>query len=119
MRSRSLTRVVRREYLLMLIGGCTVSASMPDNAELIISLEEGLYTSPPCEERDPARYVTFTEISTAAQARAAKLRPEPKCRDSRFEKPGGSFAGHSGGFAESLMTYEKPSRWNPDGTWNW
>lgn len=112
------------------LAGCTVSGSMPSNAELWADPDTKLYVSPPCKARDPVRYASFTQPIRNGDVKAswdawrtdksvARFAPEPRCRDARFNPPRGLAAGPSGGFTETRTIFQKSTRWNADGTWNW
>ena len=110
--------------LVMLLSGCSVSYSMPENAVLLVNPQTGEYISPPCRTLEPERYATFTLVTTSAgvslaRAEGATLRYEPRCRDAKFRGPDRAMAGPSGGFTESAMLNQKSSRWKEDGSWNW
>ena len=105
---------------LVVLGGCSVGYSMPDNAQLLVNPQTGEYVSPPCVAREPARYRSFTLRTTLGGVRAARdagqrMMPEPHCRDMIF----GSGTMASGGFTESGRLRSNPSRWAPDGSWKW
>ena len=70
--------------------------------------------SPGCAKQEKQEY----RLARAAEARTLNYEPDKKCQD------GGGFSQDSrsitGNFLARLgLLPPLPSRWNPDGTWNW
>jgi hypothetical protein len=87
---------------------------LPDHALVLLDEENHTYLSPACAAREKKEYRTVK----AAEARRLQYKPDKKCRDQGgFTQDGRSV---SGNLLEKLgMMSPLPSRWNPDGTWNW
>jgi len=126
-RFRLLTLCCSLAPLCVVLSSCSSSKSMPDAAILYADPETQLYTSPPCIERNPDRFASFTEEIIKADVSASweawrgdrsvrRLQADPWCRDQRF---GGVGPLASGGFTETVYIFQGSSRWNEDGTWNW
>ncbi len=109
-----------RFFLIMLIftflAGFYIvpTRAMPDHAVVFLDDETRTYLSPTCAPKDQKPRRT----ATAAEARRLKYEPDKQCQDaSGFIQEGRSVAGN---YLERLgMLPPLPSRWNPDGTWNW
>jgi len=87
---------------------------MPDNAVVLLDDQNHTYLSPGCATQDQKPYRT----STAAEARKLTYEPDKKCQDAKgFSQDGRSLSGNL--MARMGMLPPLPSRWNPDGTWNW
>ena len=88
--------------------------TMPDNAIVRLDDQNHTYLSPRCANQEKKEY----REARAAEARKLNYGPDKKCRD------GGGFSQDTrsltGNFMARLgMLPPLPSRWNPDGTWNW
>jgi hypothetical protein len=87
---------------------------LPDNAVVLLDDQTRTYFSPACASQEKREY----RPATAAEARKLNYAPDKKCEDAKgFKQDTRSLSGN-------LMTRLKmlpplPSRWNPDGTWNW
>jgi hypothetical protein len=99
---------------------------MPPKAELFLDPQSLRYASPICKQDDPVLYATFVRRitngmvdarwdSANADGSIRAFQPDPKCRDRKFWSRGGL----SGGFTESRLPFQKPTRWNSDGSWRW
>ena len=87
---------------------------MPDNAIVRLDDQNHTYLSPQCADREKRDY----RLSTAAEARKLNYAPDKKCRDTGgFSQKNRSLTGNL--MARLGMLPPLPSRWNPDGTWNW
>ena len=88
--------------------------SMPDNAIVFLDEANRTYLSPVCADKDQKKF----RPATAAEARRLKYEPDKRCGGAEgFSQDARSL---SGKFMERLgMLPPLPSRWNPDGTWNW
>jgi hypothetical protein len=87
---------------------------MPDNAIIFLDDQNRTYFSPICADKDRKKF----RPATAAEAQRLKYEPDKAC----LEKTGFSQDRRSlsGKLMERLgMLPPLPSRWNPDGTWNW
>lgn len=88
--------------------------TMPDNALVLIDDQTKTYFSPNCaaEEKKPLR------PARAAEARQLKYAPAPSCQGAAgFRQDDRSMSGTL--LMRLGMLPPLPSRWNPDGTWNW
>jgi len=88
--------------------------TMPDHAIVLLDDQNHTYLSPACAAKEKKEY----RVSKAAAARKLKYEPDKNCRDQGgFTQDGRSV---SGNFCEKMgLLPPWPSRWNPDGTWNW
>jgi len=87
---------------------------LPDNAVVLLDDQTKTYLSPGCANQEKKEY----RASTAAEARKLKFEPDKKCQDAKgFSQDGRSLSGNL--MARLGMLPPWPSRWNPDGTWNW
>lgn len=120
--------------------GVSTSTSMPKNARLFVNPENDTYLGPPClevtaeQEQEISRrlpharsfhdslaaFVQVTGLypSVVMEVRELDLAPDPDCRESgAFFQEGRSLTGF---FLEEIGILKPlPSRWNPDGSWNW
>ncbi len=88
--------------------------SMPDNAIVLLDDQNHTYLSPPCAGKENQGY----RVARAAEARKLKYEPDPKCGGAAgFRQDERSISGRF--FTKLGMLPPLPSRWNPDGTWNW
>jgi hypothetical protein len=109
-----------RFFLLMLLftflaGFClTPTRSMPDNAIVLLDDQNHTYVSPGCATKEKKDY----RQARASEAQKLTYEPDKKCADAGgFRQEQRSM---SGNFLVRLgMLPPLPSRWNPDGTWNW
>jgi len=90
------------------------SRTMPDNAIVMLDDQNHTYLSPKCAQPEKQEY----RAATAAEARKLNYEPDKKCRDAGgFGQDTRSITGN---FLVRLgLLPPLPSRWNPDGTWNW
>ncbi len=88
--------------------------TMPDHAIVLLDDQRHTYLSPVCARKEKKEY----RLSIAAEARKLKYEPDKKCREETgFTQDGRSITGN---FLERMgLLPPWPSRWNPDGTWNW
>jgi hypothetical protein len=87
---------------------------MPDNAIVLLDDQNHTYLSPQCANQEKKEY----PLVTAAEARKLKYEPDKKCQDGKgFRQDTRSLTGNF--MARLGMLPPLPSRWNPDGTWNW
>jgi hypothetical protein len=87
---------------------------LPDNAVVLLDDQSRTYLSPGCAGQDKETY----RVSRAAEARRLKYDPDKKCRQAGgLSQDGRSLTGNLLGRLGLLPP--APSRWNPDGTWNW
>jgi hypothetical protein len=89
--------------------------TMPDQALVLLDDRNKTYFSPQCAKNSAEKSLRPT---TAAEARRLKYEPDQSCQgEAGFRQDGRSM---SGNLLERLgMLPPLPSRWNPDGTWNW
>jgi hypothetical protein len=88
--------------------------TMPDNALVLLDDQNHTYVSPGCAKQEKQEY----RVATAAEARKLNYEPDKNCRDSGgFSQDSRSLTGNF--LARLGMLPPLPSRWNPDGTWNW
>ncbi len=87
---------------------------MPDNAIVFLDEENHTYLSPSCAKQEGKPY----RQARAAEARQLKYEADKRCGgDAGFRQDGRSLTGN---FLVRLgMLPPLPSRWNPDGSWNW
>ncbi len=88
--------------------------TMPDNAVVLLDEQNHTYVSPGCADREKQDY----RPSRAAEARKLTYQPDQKCQAT------GGFSQDSRSITGNLLVRlgllpPLPSRWNPDGTWNW
>jgi hypothetical protein len=88
--------------------------TMPDNALVLLDDQNHTYLSPICANREKKDY----RLARAAEARKLNYAPDKKCQDQ------GGFSQDSRSITGNLLVRlgllpPLPSRWNPDGTWNW
>ena len=89
------------------------SRGMPEYAHVFVDDKARTYFAPACVERRPG--LRFT---TAREARNLKYRPDRKCKnEGGFIQDDRSLTGHL--LQKIGILKPIPSRWNPDGTWNW
>jgi hypothetical protein len=88
--------------------------TMPDQALVLLDDQHQTYLSPPCAAQEKKEY----RPARAGEARKLKYAPDPKCGgEGGFTQHGRSITGN---FLERMgLLPALPSRWNPDGTWNW
>jgi hypothetical protein len=88
--------------------------NMPDNAVVLLDDQNHTYLSPVCAGQEQEAY----RVARAAEARQLNYEPDKKCRDEvGFSQDSRSITGN---FLVHLgLVPPLPSRWNPDGTWNW
>ncbi len=88
--------------------------AMPDNAIIFLDDQNRTYFSPSCADQDQKKL----RPATAAEAHRLKYEPDKDCqKKTGFSQDSRSL---SGKLMERLgMLPPLPSRWNPDGTWNW
>jgi hypothetical protein len=88
--------------------------AMPDNAVVLLDDQTRTYFSPACAKQEQREY----RPATAAEARKLNYAPDKKCQDAAgFTQDSRSLGGNF--MARLGMLPPLPSRWNPDGTWNW
>lgn len=88
--------------------------TMPDHAVVLLDDQTRTYFSPACAEGEKREY----RPATAAEARQLNYAPDKKCQDARgFDQDTRSLSGNL--MTRLGMLPPLPSRWNPDGTWNW
>jgi hypothetical protein len=88
--------------------------TMPDNAIVLLDDQNHTYLSPVCAKQEKQKYRT----ATAAEAQKLNYAPDKKCQDLKgFIQDNRSITGNF--LARLGMLPPLPSRWNPDGTWNW
>jgi hypothetical protein len=90
------------------------SRDMPDNAIVMLDDQNKTYVSPGCA----IPYKSAYRKSRAAEARRLNYAPDKKCQEQGgFRQDKRSLTGN---FLMRLgLLPPLPSRWNPDGTWNW
>jgi hypothetical protein len=87
---------------------------MPDNAVVLLDDQTRTYVSPGCANQGKREY----RQATAAEARKLHYAPDKKCQDAGgFSQDNRSLSGNL--MARMGMLPPLPSRWNPDGSWNW
>jgi len=87
---------------------------MPDNAVVLLDDQTKSYVSPKCAKQEKREY----RQATAAEARKFNYAPDKKCQDAGgFSQDNRSLSGNL--MARLGMLPPLPSRWNPDGSWNW
>ena len=87
---------------------------MPDNAIVLLDDQNHTYLSPRCANQEKKEF----REARAAEARKLNYEPDKKCRDAKgFSQDTRSLTGNL--LARLGMLPPLPSRWNPDGTWNW
>jgi hypothetical protein len=88
--------------------------AMPDNAIVLLDDQNHNYLSPVCAKQEKKEY----RQATAAEARKLNYAPDKNCQDKGgFSQDNRSITGIF--LARLGMLPPLPSRWNPDGTWNW
>lgn len=113
---------------------------MPSNARVFVNPKANTYLAPPCLEltadqeqrwrdnlpgsltyRDSmGAFVTATGLIPAVVSEVDRqgLKPDPDCRDQGAFRMEARSA--TGMFLERIgILHPLPSRWNPDGSWNW
>ncbi len=87
---------------------------MPDHAIVLLDDRNRTYLSPGCAGQEKNDY----RVARAAEARKLKYEPDKKCGgEAGFSQDDRSLSGRF--FTKLGMLPPLPSRWNPDGTWNW
>ncbi len=87
---------------------------MPDNAIVLLDDQNHTYISPKCANQEKKDY----RVARAAEARKLKYEPDKKCLDQGgFRQDDRSITGNL--LVRLGVLRPRPSRWNPDGTWNW
>ncbi len=88
--------------------------SLPDHAIVLLDDQSHTYLSPRCAKSDQRQLRT----ANAAEARKLNYQPDKTCAEaSGFSQDTRSLTGN---FLMRLgLLPPLPSRWNPDGTWNW
>ena len=88
--------------------------TMPDNAIVLLDEQNHTYLSPACAGQEMSQY----RQARAAEARKLKYQPDPKCGGAAgFTQETRSITGNA--LEKMGLLPRLPSRWNPDGTWNW
>lgn len=88
--------------------------TMPDNAVVLLDDQNHSYLSPICAKPEKKEY----RVARAAEARQLNYEPDKKCREGAgFNQEGRSITGNL--LVRLGLLPPLPSRWNPDGTWNW
>ena len=88
--------------------------TMPDNAVVLLDDQTHTYLSPKCANQEKKEY----RLARVAEARKLNYAPDKKCQDAGgFRQDNRSLSGNL--MARLGMLPPLPSRWNPDGTWNW
>jgi hypothetical protein len=88
--------------------------TMPDNAMVLLDDQNHTYLSPKCAQPEKQAY----RLATAAEARKVNYAPDKRCLEAGgFRQDTRSLTGNL--MARLGMLPPLPSRWNPDGTWNW
>jgi len=101
--------------LLVLGLGVGSTQAMPLSAVLYLDDDSRSYYAPPCVADSQGRAL---RLGSSREARALGYRPDPGCRDDGgFVQDGRSLSGKL--LQRIGILPEKPSRWNPDGSWNW
>lgn len=87
----------------------------PDNALVLLDESKDTYLAPPCVKAEAAGLLQRVPLSLAQEL---KFQSDDQCRNSDdFVQEGRSLSGlllQKVGILGPL-----PSRWNPDGSWNW
>ncbi len=101
--------------LTLMAGFCLVTTrTMPDNAIVLLDDQNHTYLSPQCAKQEKTAY----RQARAAEARKLNYAPDKKCQDAGgFSQDNRSITGTY--LVRLGMLPPLPSRWNPDGTWNW
>jgi hypothetical protein len=106
--------------LLPLIIGLAISTTqtVPDHALLYVDDVTKTYIAPPWFIENKKLHYLHLRLVPAKEAHRLKYSPDAKCRDSDgFIQEGRSLTGI---FFEYIgLLKPLPSRWNPDGSWNW
>jgi len=101
--------------MLLLVAGIAfgISIDAPPEAVMLVDGNSKTYFAPPCLPNPAGEGVTTLE-----NARKLGLAPDPKCQESGgFVQPGRSPVG---ALLERIgLLPQFPSRWNPNGSWNW
>jgi hypothetical protein len=88
--------------------------SMPDQAIVLLDEQNHTYLSPPCAGKEKNKY----RPARAGEARKLQFKPDQKCGgEAGFTQHGRSITGNA--LERMGLLPRWPSRWNPDGTWNW
>ena len=88
--------------------------TMPDNAVVLLDDQNRTYVSPGCAKKEKQAY----RVGRVAEARKLNYEPDKNCRETGgFSQNNRSLTGNF--MARLGMLPPLPSRWNPDGTWNW
>ena len=94
--------------------GLGTSVSMPDNAKVVMDMDEALYFAPSCAVNDKHHVLRVT----ASRAREMNFKADPLCANSgAFTEEGRSPIGSVLEWA-GILSPLRP-RWNADGSWNW
>ncbi len=87
---------------------------MPDNALVYLDDQNQTYLSPGCAPKEKRSL----RSATAAEARRLKYQPAKECGGAAsFRQDVRSLSGNL--LVRLGMLPPLPSRWNPDGSWNW
>jgi hypothetical protein len=87
---------------------------LPDNAVVLLDDQNHTFLSPGCAKPEKQDY----RVARAAEARRLKYEPDKKCRDAGgFSQANRSLTGNL--LSRLGLLPPAPSRWSPDGTWNW
>ncbi len=87
---------------------------MPENAIVLLDDKNHTYLSPVCAGQEKNDF----RVARAGEARKLKYEPDKKCGGAAgFSQDERSLSGRL--FTRLGMLPPLPSRWNPDGTWNW
>jgi hypothetical protein len=94
--------------------GLGSSVSMPDNAKVVLDMDEALYFAPSCAVNEAHQLLR----ASVRRAREMKFKPDPRCANSgAFTQEGRSPIGSVLEWAGILSPLRL--RWNADGSWNW
>ena len=88
--------------------------AMPDHAIVLLNDQNHTYVAPSCADREKKDY----RPARAAEARKLSYEPDKQCQaKGGFNQDGRSITGNL--LVRLGLLPPLPSRWNPDGTWNW
>jgi hypothetical protein len=116
-------------FFLVLVGllfwlgfGIRSMKGAPPHAMLYVDDARRTYASPPCVTSGSIEADMTGRRVTHAQARTLGYRPDDECRN--YDAEGGGFLQEDRSLSGHALQWlgvlgPLPSRWNPDGTWNW
>ncbi|MEA4924686.1 MAG: hypothetical protein VB084_05175 [Syntrophomonadaceae bacterium] len=117
----TLALIVGILFLFSLIGNSIdITLKVPANGVVYGDFQNNIYYAPPYIDNN--RYPSTLDVKslkaeTVAEAQQRNHKPDPVCVEQDYFKEYNSLTNIIG--VRLGLAKPKPSRWNPDGSWNW